>query len=227
MSKEEILAKDKYGFEDLVEIMTILRSDDGCPWDREQTHESLRKNMIEEAYEVVEAIDEKSYEHICEELGDVLLQVVFHAKMAQENGEFDINDVTDRICRKMIYRHPHIFSDSKKGNSSEVLEVWEELKRKEKGRLTLADNLDSVCKALPALQKCEKLIKKSRQFGQLTSDSRLMSEALTGNEKEIAEDLSAVCMRAQTLGVDAEEVLDKLCNEYVDEIKASENKGDN
>ena len=225
MTKDELLAKQKYDFQDLVEIMSILRSKDGCPWDREQTHDSIRKNLIEEAYEVVEAIDERDNAHICEELGDLLLQVVFHSKISQQENAFDISDVTTGICKKLIYRHPHIFSGEKRETSEQVLNAWEELKRAEKGRKTLGDNLDSVCKSLPALQKCQKLIKKTYQFGSDDIDDILCSNKLTGNEKLISQELACVCAKAHQLGVNAEEVLDKLCNEYVDKVKKQEADG--
>ncbi|MDY4812540.1 MAG: MazG nucleotide pyrophosphohydrolase domain-containing protein, partial [Ruminococcus sp.] len=113
--------KPKYGFQDLIEIMKMLRAPGGCPWDREQTHKSIRQNFIEETYEVIEAIDTEDRELLKEELGDVLLQVVFHSEMESEKGSFDINDVCDGICKKLIVRHPHIFSDVKADTTDEVL----------------------------------------------------------------------------------------------------------
>ena len=121
--------KDSYSFEDLVEIMRLLRSENGCPWDREQTHESIRRNFIEEAYEAVEAIDKKDDANLCEELGDVLLQVVFHARIAEEDSRFDIGDVADGICKKLVLRHPHIFGDVSANTSEEVLRNWDEIKK--------------------------------------------------------------------------------------------------
>ena len=124
--------KDKYSFADLVEITAKLRSPEGCPWDREQTHESIRRNMLEEAYEAVEAIDEKDPGHLKEELGDVLLQVVFHARMAEEEGLFTLDDVVDGICEKMIRRHPWVFGDVKLSSVQEGKELWQKIKEEEK-----------------------------------------------------------------------------------------------
>ena len=124
--------KQKYNVEDLVEIMRILRSENGCPWDREQTHESIRINLIEEAYELVEAIDMKNAEMMKEECGDILMQAVFHAEIAQKNGEFDYTDMISGLCRKLIDRHTHIFGSNHADNADEALVFWEEAKKKEK-----------------------------------------------------------------------------------------------
>ena len=124
--------KDSYGVKDLEEIVRLLRAPGGCPWDAEQTHQSIRRNFLEEAYEAVEAIDEGSPEHLKEELGDVLLQVVFHALMEQEAGRFDLDAVADGICKKLIFRHPHVFGEVSVSGTGEVLSNWEELKRKER-----------------------------------------------------------------------------------------------
>ena len=126
--------KENYRIDDLLQIMRILRGDGGCPWDREQTHQSIRRNFIEETYEVVEAIDNKDTALLLEELGDVLLQVVFHTQMEAEQGAFSFDDVCDGICKKLILRHPHIFGDVTAETSEEVLKNWDEIKRKKKDR---------------------------------------------------------------------------------------------
>ena len=143
--------KDKYDFEDLLRIMEILRAPDGCMWDREQDHQSIRRNFIEETYEVCEAIDEQDAEHLKEELGDVLLQVVFHTQMEKEKGVFDIGDVADGVCKKLIFRHPHIFGTVEVGSSEEILRNWDALKRVEKHQETDTSALDSVARSLPGL----------------------------------------------------------------------------
>ena len=153
--------KEQYNFNDLLRIMEILRAPDGCMWDREQDHRSIRRNFIEETYEVCEAIDEEDTEHLKEELGDVLLQVVFHTQMEKEKGVFDINDVADGICKKLIYRHPHIFGDVKVGSSEEILSNWDDLKRKEKHQETDTSALASVAKSLPGLIRAEKIQKQA------------------------------------------------------------------
>ncbi|MBQ8605728.1 MAG: MazG family protein [Clostridia bacterium] len=161
MSKQELLKKTNYKFEDLLEIMQILRAPGGCPWDREQTHQSIRKELIEETYEAIEGIDSLDDKIMCEEFGDMLLQIVFHADIANERGAFNIDDICDGICKKLIYRHPHVFADVDVENSEEVLRNWDELKKKEKGQQNKADVLLSVSKALPSLMRAQKLAKKS------------------------------------------------------------------
>ncbi|OUN06799.1 nucleoside triphosphate pyrophosphohydrolase [Flavonifractor sp. An92] len=157
--------KESYDVSDLERIVAILRAPGGCPWDAEQTHESIRRNFLEEAYEAVEAIDEKSSEHLREELGDVMLQVVLHARMEQEEGHFDLNGVADGICKKLIYRHPHVFGEVEVSGTGEVLSNWEALKRKEKGQATNTDALSAVARSLPALWRAEKVQKKARKAG--------------------------------------------------------------
>lgn len=161
MSKAELLKKEKYNFQDLLEVMDILRGPDGCPWDREQNHQSIRKELIEETYEAIEGIDTLDDKIMCEEFGDMLLQIVFHANIAKERGSFDIDDICNGICKKLIYRHPHVFADTLVENSAEVLKNWDELKKLEKGQKSKADVLSSVSKALPSLIRAQKLVKKS------------------------------------------------------------------
>ena len=159
------MLKDRYEFSDLVDIMKILRSENGCPWDREQTHESLKKYLIEETYEVLEVIDLKDKDRLCEELGDLLLQIIFHAQIAAEDGKFDINDVITGICRKMIQRHTHVFGDAKAENADEVITNWEAIKKKEKGQKSQAEVLRSVPANLPALMRSYKVQQKAAQVG--------------------------------------------------------------
>ena len=128
--------KDKYSIDDLLRIMEILRSPGGCPWDAEQTHESIKTSFIEETYEVIEAINKKDKDLLQEELGDVLLQVVFHAQMEKEAESFDFSDVTDGVCKKLIERHPHVFGEVKVSGTEEVLSNWDDIKRKSKGQKT-------------------------------------------------------------------------------------------
>ena len=127
---------NRYSFKDLLDIMTRLRAPDGCPWDREQDHKSLKRYLIEESYEVLEAIDEENPDKLKDELGDLLLQVVFHAQIAKEAGTFDMDDVIDGVCKKMISRHRHVFGDEEAQNSDDVMKIWEEVKKSEKGYKT-------------------------------------------------------------------------------------------
>jgi len=159
------MLKDKYNLEDLVDIMKILRSENGCPWDREQDHDSLRKYLIEETYEVLEAIEMKDSKKLVEELGDLLLQIVFHAQIASEEGTFDIYDVIKSVCEKMINRHTHVFGHDKADTPEEVLDNWEKLKKKEKGIKTHTDVLKDVPSNLPALMRSYKVQQKAAQVG--------------------------------------------------------------
>lgn len=152
-------------FQDLIQVVDTLRGDNGCSWDREQTHESLKKFLIEECYEVLEAIDEKDDDKIIEELGDVLLQVILHAQIAKEDGYFTINDIIKSITNKMINRHPHIFKNLESKNTKEVLDSWEEIKVKEKGFDTYTDTLKHVPKNLPGLMRADKVQQKAAALG--------------------------------------------------------------
>lgn len=157
--------KPFYTCADLVEIVKLLRAPGGCPWDQEQTHKSIRRDLLEEAYEVAEAIDQDSPEHLKEELGDLLLQVVFHAVLSQEEGQFDLDAVADGVCKKLIYRHPHVFGDVSVSSTGEVLQNWEELKKKEKHQASQADAVDAIARSLPALWRAEKVQKKAAKVG--------------------------------------------------------------
>jgi MazG family protein len=159
------MIKEKYDLKDLIDIMALLRSDKGCPWDREQDHESLKKYMIEETYEVLEVIDKKDSERLCDELGDLLLQVIFHAQIARENGEFDMGDVITGICRKLVSRHPHVFGEVTADTSDQVLENWEAIKKKEKGIKDHTGVLKDVPSNLPALMRSYKVQQKAAQVG--------------------------------------------------------------
>jgi tetrapyrrole methylase family protein/MazG family protein len=159
------MLKDKYTFSDLLDIMKLLRSENGCPWDREQTHESLKKYLIEETYEVLEAIDLNDKKKVCEELGDLLLQIVFHAQIAKEEETFSIDDVITGICRKMVLRHTHVFGDAKADTADDVVVNWEEIKKKEKGIETQTGVLKDVPSNLPALMRSYKVQQKASQVG--------------------------------------------------------------
>jgi len=147
----------------LIEVIAKLRSSEGCPWDREQTHQSLRQNFIEETYEAVDAIDENNMKELKEELGDVLLQVVLHSQIASEAGEFNIDDVAKNITEKLIRRHPHVFSDVEVSGTEEVLTNWEEIKKQEKPERTSV--LSGISKSQPALMTAYKISKKAVKVG--------------------------------------------------------------
>ncbi len=176
--------KDHYKVDDLLRIMELLRGEGGCVWDREQDHHSIRNNFIEETYEAVEAIDREDPALLQEELGDVLLQVVFHARMEEEAGRFTFSDVCDGICKKLIYRHPHVFGDVSVENSSQVLENWDKLKTVEKHQETAVSTLEAVSKALPALVRAAKVQKRAGKVG---FEYPALSDALGDLRSEIAE----------------------------------------
>ena len=198
-----LVSKKSFDTNDLIEIVRILRAPGGCRWDGEQTHQSIRRNFLEEAYEVAEAIDEGSVEHLKEELGDVLLQVVFHTSIEEDAGRFNLDDVADGICKKLIYRHPHVFGDVSVSSTGEILANWEELKKKEKGQSTQADAVDAVARSLPALWRAEKVQKKAAKGGFDWPD---VSGPLDKLNEEAAEVRSAVNGRGDV----AEELGDLL-----------------
>ena len=159
--------KESFGFDDLREIMEYLRRpEEGCPWDAAQTHASIRKNFLEEAYEVCEAIDRKDNVLMCEELGDTLFQVVFHTRIAEEEGAFTMDDVTTGICKKMIERHPHVFGQHEKLEKPEdTYNVWDAVKAQEKSQKTYTDAMNDVAKTLPALMYAEKVQGRAKKSG--------------------------------------------------------------
>ncbi|MGN0135475.1 nucleoside triphosphate pyrophosphohydrolase [Anaerotignum sp.] len=161
------MEEKKYTLDDLVQVIKILRGENGCPWDRVQTHASIRQDMLEEAYEAADAIDKGNMENLCEELGDVLMQVVFHAEIEAEKGGFTIEDVIRGICEKMVYRHPHVFGNGEvqADTAEQVLVNWEELKKKEKHTETQTEVMKAVPDALPALIRARKVQKKAADVG--------------------------------------------------------------
>ncbi len=159
------MLKEIYSFEELVEIMRFLRSDKGCPWDREQTYKSLKKYLIEETYEVLEAIDLEDSGKVAEELGDLLLQIVFLSQIAKEEGKFDINTVITGISQKMIQRHTHVFGNDTAKTAQDVVDTWEKNKKKEKGIKTQTGVLKDVPTNLPALMRSYKVQQKAAQVG--------------------------------------------------------------
>ncbi len=231
--------KDKYDINDLLEIMRILRSENGCPWDREQDHKSIRKDFLEETYEVVEAIDADDKELLLEELGDVLLQVVFHSRIEEEKGGFDFDDVADGICQKLIVRHPHVFGDVNAETSGEVLKNWNNIKQQTKGQETFYETLESVCTALPALMRAQKIGQRAKRAGMdfkdvsqvlecLESEISELKEAVAGGKKEnISDELGDVLFSctnlARHLDCDAEESLTRSTDKFIKRFKETEN----
>ena len=221
--------KERYGMKDLENIVSILRAPGGCPWDMEQTHASLRRGLIEESCEVIEAINEESPGHLKEELGDVLLQVVFHADIEKDAGRFDLEDVADGICKKLIFRHPHVFGDVTVSGTDEVLSNWEDLKREEKSQQTYTDALNAVAKSLPALWRAEKVQKKAKKAGfdwpdaqgavdKLSEELSELREAIaqgTNVEEELGDLLFAAVNVSRFVHADPEETLNAATEKFI------------
>lgn len=212
--------KELYTADDLVAIIALLRDPEkGCPWDKVQTHQSIRMNFLEEAYEAVDAIDLEDSHLLCEELGDVMMQVAFHAQIEQEVGHFTWQQVCDGVCRKLIERHPHIFG----GDTS--IKDWDALKNKEKGRLTLQDDLASVPKALPALMRAAKLQKRAARYGvEVSADATAVAQSAQTAQKTadpqvaaqaVGQMLFAAVALARKAGVDPEEALQQYNADFL------------
>lgn len=219
--------------ERLIEIIDILRSENGCKWDREQTHSSLRKNMLEEAYEAVDAIDDNDFKHLQEELGDVLLQVVLHSQIAKEEKAFNIEDVAKGISDKLVHRHPHVFGDVKVSSTSEILDNWEKLKKEEKPHRTSI--MDGISKAQSALMSAQKISKKAVNVGFewpnedslydcVYSEIKEFKDAKTKEEKEeeLGDILFAVVNLARWNKLDAEQALLKANKKFINRFKSME-----
>lgn len=226
--------KQSYDGQDLMEIVRILRHPGGCPWDQEQTHRSIRRNLLEEACEAAEAIDNDDVDGLKEELGDVLLQVYFHTSIEEDAGRFTLDDVADGVCKKLIYRHPHVFGDVTVDSTDQVLSNWEELKKKEKHQETQADAVDAVARTLPALWRAEKTVSKTAKAGfnwsgltgpldKLEEEVRELRRAVeTGGEpdaphgvrEELGDLLFITAKIAQMCGVDPEEALHRACDKF-------------
>ncbi|MBE6908172.1 MAG: nucleoside triphosphate pyrophosphohydrolase [Ruminococcaceae bacterium] len=228
--------KPVYDMDDLVRLLRILRAPGGCPWDREQTHVSNRRNFLEEAYEAADAFDRDDPDDMCEELGDMLMQVLFNIHIEEDAGRFTTDDVTDHVVRKLIYRHPHVFGDVRADNSDEVLKNWEQLKRAEKGQRTAADAMDAVARSLPALWRADKVQSKAEKTGfrfadadgsldKLEEEVRELREAVergTNVEEELGDVLFAAVNAGRYRGVDPEDALNAACDKFVRRFRGVE-----
>ena len=227
--------KSRYDYEDFLTVMRLLRGPGGCPWDAEQTHQSIRRNFLEETYEVIDALDKDSAPDMCEELGDVFMQVVFHAIMEEERGRFTMADVVDGVTKKMIFRHPHVFGGGMTADTSEqVLTNWEVLKREEKGQASTADAIEAVPHTLPALWRAEKVQKKAAKAGfdwpgalaaldKLEEEVRELRAALerggsADEPHDVREELGDALFMAAKVGqmcaVDPEDALHRACDKF-------------
>lgn len=233
----------KYNINDLLKIMEILRSPNGCPWDKVQTHESIKKSMIEESYEAIDALDKGDDKAFANELGDVLLQVVFHAQIAKERGAFNFDDIINEICTKLVTRHTHVFGKDKAGNEDEALTNWEKNKKKEKGLKTYTDMLKDVPHYYPALMRAEKVQKKAKGVGfdwQEISDvydkvyeeiDELKEAAIDQNEIKIEEEYGDFLFAAVNLGrflnVTPEIALAKASEKFINRFSKMEEEAVN
>lgn len=215
----------------LMDIISLLRSEEGCPWDHAQTHQSIRGCLIEEAYEAADAIDKQDDDNLEEELGDVLLQVVFHANLGEETGKFDLTSITNRECEKMLRRHPHVFLNKNSESIDKALEKWENVKRNEKGTATHTDSMLNVPNALPALIRSYKIQKKaadvgfdwedvSDAFSKVKEETCELLEIYRGNDEtsimeEVGDLLFAVVNVARFLGVNPEDALNFTSSKFI------------
>ena len=218
--KTELVKKESYTFDDLLAILKILRSPGGCPWDMEQTHKSIRADFIEEVYEAIEGIDSDDDEIMKEELGDVLLQVVFHAQIGEDDGKYTINDILNGICKKLIIRHPHVFADVKADTTDEVLKNWNAIKMQTKGQTGTKEALDGISKALPSLVRAEKISSKLNKHSTpyaTKDDIKALAENLS-DENDIGKLLYAVTSYAKSHGINAEKALYDECDKIISEV---------
>ena len=223
--------KESYTFSDLVEIVRLLRSPGGCPWDIEQTHTSIRENFLEETYEVLEAIDNLDKDLMQEELGDVLLQIVLHSDMARDEEWFNIDDVCNDICEKLIIRHPHVFGDVAVSSTGDVLKNWDDIKRQTKKQKTQSQAMNAVPATFPALMKAQKIQGKAKKAGfgwedsegaflKVAEETAELKEALAKGDKALIEDelgdlLFSVVNVAGFCDADAETALEKATKKFV------------
>lgn len=238
--------RSRYGWEDLLAVIRVLRGPGGCPWDAEQTHGSIRRNFLEETYEALDALDRDDPHAMCEELGDVLMQTVFHAQIESERGRFTMDDVVDGVVQKLVYRHPHVFGGARADTSQEVLVNWEALKRTEKGQRSTADAIEAVPHTLPALWRAEKIAGKTAKagfdwadtlsaLGKLEEEVRELRRALEaggpagaphGVREELGDLLYISSKIAQMSGVDPEEALHLACDKFESRFRRVEETAD-
>lgn len=230
--------KDAYSTADLLEIVRLLRSPEGCPWDRAQTHESIRSNFLEETHEAIEAINQQDMEHLKEELGDVLLQIVLHTTMGEERGTFTFQDVVDTLCDKLLIRHPHVFGAAQAENEAQALQSWDAAKRASQGDKKQSDLLKSVPRSLPALMRAEKVQGRAARSGMdwpsvdgalsaLERETDELKEAIaSGDTARIEDELGDVLFSAVNVSrfteADAEQALTVATDKFIRRFTAVE-----
>jgi tetrapyrrole methylase family protein/MazG family protein len=234
------MKKERYSYQDLLDITAKLRAPDGCPWDREQTHKSLKRYLIEESYEVLEAIDGESPDKLCDELGDLLLQVVLHSQIAKEEGQFDMSDVVHGVSSKMVSRHRHVFGDEVAETPDDVMKIWEEVKKSEKGLDTQTQVLKGVPGNLPALMRSYKVQEKAAQVGfdwddakdaflKVKEEGKELEEAYRSGdaahmEEELGDMLFAVVNVSRFLKIQPELALTAATNKFIRRFEYVEQK---
>lgn len=234
----EYQQKENYSIGDLLDIVRLLRSEGGCPWDREQTHESIRSDFLEETCEVLEAIDLKDTALLREELGDVLLQVVFHTRIEEEQNNFTFDEVCDEVCKKLIIRHPHVFGEVVADTSDEVLKNWDSIKMETKGQETYTDTLKSVANTLPALMRAQKVGKRAMRAGMdfrcaedavacIAAEKAELDKAIQNNdtvniEEELGDLLFSCVNAARHLDIDAEQALRASTDKFIRRFSITE-----
>ena len=229
----DFLCKESYDLRDFVALVSYLRSPNGCPWDQAQTHESIRRNFLEETYEACEAIDAGDLVHMREELGDVLMQVLFHTDIEREAGHFDIDDVADAACKKLVYRHPHVFRRDEPDAPD-----WDTMKQRERAQTTTAEAMDSVARSLPALWRCDKIQAKAAKTGfewpdvhaaldKVDEETReLRAAVVSGDTEAIGDELGdllfAAVKVARFAGIDPEQAAHAACEKFIRRFSAME-----
>ena len=229
----DFLCKESYDLRDFVALVSYLRSPNGCPWDQVQTHESIRRNFLEETYEACEAIDAGDLVHMREELGDVLMQVLFHTDIEREAGHFDIDDVADAACKKLVYRHPHVFRRDEPDAPD-----WDTMKQRERAQTTTAEAMDSVARSLPALWRCDKIQSKAAKTGfewpdvhaaldKVDEETRELRAAVASGDTEAIGDelgdlLFAAVKVARFAGIDPEQAAHAACEKFIRRFSAME-----
>ena len=229
----DFLCKESYDLRDFVALVSYLRSPNGCPWDQVQTHESIRRNFLEETYEACEAIDAGDLVHMREELGDVLMQVLFHTDIEREAGHFDIDDVADAACKKLVYRHPHVFRRAEPDAPD-----WDTMKQRERAQTTTAEAMDSVARSLPALWRCDKIQAKAAKTGfewpdvhaaldKVDEEARELRAAVASGDTEAIGDelgdlLFAAVKVARFAGIDPEQAAHAACEKFIRRFSAME-----
>lgn len=228
--------KEHYNLDDFRQVIAILRHPGGCPWDQAQDHHSIRRNFIEEVYEACEGIDTENTELLREELGDVLMQVLFHASIEEDAGRFDIDDVADQAVKKLIFRHPHVFGSRPVDGVEQVLTNWDALKRQEKGQETYTDTLNAVARTLPALWRAEKVQHKAAKAGfdwpdvsgafskidEESAELRAAADNRSNVEEELGDLLFAVVNAARFLQVDPEDALNRATDKFISRFQRVE-----